>query len=570
MNKLRTWLFGLLGSILLTTQVMAGTWTANEFLYKPDLGARGVAEKSHYDTGLDRIDARLGKTIWVGDPKYGATLQTTITAIDTTACILRVPGGTHNITDDLTIPANITLRVERGATLAIATAKTLTINGTLEAGAYQIFSCTGTGKVLFGAGASKAVLADWWDNTDYTAVTKAIAAASNGGLGVEFTPGRSYTIEPFTVDNTTCPQFMHGNGVTLTAKTGSTGPLVTINMPYYKITQFVFKDFILDASHICTIPLYVKGGRLMVVDNIKCINGTSHGAEFIGGLGYGLYYNKFSNIISGVNGAGNAGDGFYIHSDIDNYYNTANVFINLTSQFNAGNGIHINYSQNDFINPSVERNDGYGVYIDHSNHTSFHGGYGENNHQDKAGGGAGDGSPDIAFRLTANSIGVRVLGGRYNGYFKGDGASDATSADDGTMHYTTFLMPSFKTWGLGVDNMGKVTVGGKLQLPSNGSFTFGNITPTANGISFTPSADAWLSMGSSPWIKFIQASSRVSLLKPITINGYPNIIITAGAGSPEGVVTASPGSLYLNASGGANTTLYVKESGGGNTGWVGK
>jgi hypothetical protein len=46
--------------------------------------------------------------------------------------------------------------------------------------------------------------------------------------------------------------------------------------------------------------------------------------------------------------------------------------------------------------------------------------------------------------------------------------------------------------------------------------------------------------------------------------------IRFGAGSPEGVVTAPPGSLYLNTSGGAGTSLYVKESGSGNTGWVGK
>lgn len=43
-----------------------------------------------------------------------------------------------------------------------------------------------------------------------------------------------------------------------------------------------------------------------------------------------------------------------------------------------------------------------------------------------------------------------------------------------------------------------------------------------------------------------------------------------GAGSPEGVVTASPGSLYLNRSGGAGTAMYVKESGAGDTGWVAK
>jgi hypothetical protein len=43
--------------------------------------------------------------------------------------------------------------------------------------------------------------------------------------------------------------------------------------------------------------------------------------------------------------------------------------------------------------------------------------------------------------------------------------------------------------------------------------------------------------------------------------------IIKGSGSPEGVVTAPVGSLYLNSSGGAGTTLYIKESGTGNTGW---
>lgn len=41
-------------------------------------------------------------------------------------------------------------------------------------------------------------------------------------------------------------------------------------------------------------------------------------------------------------------------------------------------------------------------------------------------------------------------------------------------------------------------------------------------------------------------------------------------GSPEGVVSAPVGSLALNSTGGASTTLYVKQSGTGATGWVAK
>jgi len=46
--------------------------------------------------------------------------------------------------------------------------------------------------------------------------------------------------------------------------------------------------------------------------------------------------------------------------------------------------------------------------------------------------------------------------------------------------------------------------------------------------------------------------------------------VYAGSGSPEGVLTATIGSIYLRSNGGAGTSFYVKESGSGNTGWVGK
>lgn len=44
----------------------------------------------------------------------------------------------------------------------------------------------------------------------------------------------------------------------------------------------------------------------------------------------------------------------------------------------------------------------------------------------------------------------------------------------------------------------------------------------------------------------------------------------AGAGTPEGAITAGIGSIYQRTDGGAATSMYVKESGVGNTGWVAK
>jgi hypothetical protein len=46
--------------------------------------------------------------------------------------------------------------------------------------------------------------------------------------------------------------------------------------------------------------------------------------------------------------------------------------------------------------------------------------------------------------------------------------------------------------------------------------------------------------------------------------------VLSGNGSPEGVVTASVGTLYRRKNGGAGTCLYVKESGTGAVGWVAK
>jgi hypothetical protein len=55
-----------------------------------------------------------------------------------------------------------------------------------------------------------------------------------------------------------------------------------------------------------------------------------------------------------------------------------------------------------------------------------------------------------------------------------------------------------------------------------------------------------------------------------TLTLATTVSILAGANSPETVVTANVGSIYLRTNGGAATTLYVKETGTGNTGWIAK
>jgi hypothetical protein len=141
-------IIALLLILLVPIYSVAGTWTTNNYLYKPSQGEYGTAGKQAFDSGLDKVDAKLARTLVVGDPGY-LTLSASIAALNVSGVetVLTVPRGSHSITDNTTVNSNIALRVDKGATITIATTKTLTINGDFQAGLYRVFSLTGTGAV---------------------------------------------------------------------------------------------------------------------------------------------------------------------------------------------------------------------------------------------------------------------------------------------------------------------------------------------------------------------------------------------------------------------------------------
>lgn len=98
---------------------------------------------------------------------------------------------------------------------------------------------------------------------------------------------------------------------------------------------------------------------------------------------------------------------------------------------------------------------------------------------------------------------------------------------------------------------------------------------------YTVFVPTYLGVGDVPWRRLIVggddvssggtgAQRRVIRMGFGTTGGTETLGIFIGSGSPESVITANVGSLYLRTDGGATTTLYVKTSGTGNTGWTAK
>lgn len=110
----------------------------------------------------------------------GTSLDTIVTNIGSTSTTLIIDSAI-TMTNDTTIPTTLSIEVKKPGSIAIPNGKTLTINGPFAAGKYQVFSCTGTGKVTI----RDIVYPEWWgaynDGTNDTATSTAIEKALLSG-----------------------------------------------------------------------------------------------------------------------------------------------------------------------------------------------------------------------------------------------------------------------------------------------------------------------------------------------------------------------------------------------------
>jgi hypothetical protein len=118
-----------------------------------------------------------------GTTNDSSALSTLInTTINGAQATIIFPRGTYRIGTALTVPSNVTLYLPQGANFTIDAGITLTINGPIDAGLYQIFSGSGT---ISGSPKIEHFYPQWWgvkgDGTtnDATTLNTAINALPN-------------------------------------------------------------------------------------------------------------------------------------------------------------------------------------------------------------------------------------------------------------------------------------------------------------------------------------------------------------------------------------------------------
>jgi hypothetical protein len=165
---------------------------------------------------ITNVEAKLSEIVSVKDfgaVGNGSTNDTAaIQAALTTGCTVLFPSGTYLISSTVTLTGAFLF--EKNALLKIATGQTVTLNGSVQAGLYQIFDQTGTpGKVLFALNSVTEIYPQWWgavvDGTtnDQPAMQACINSALASSVKVAFS-GHLYITSPLKISNTNVPNWI--------------------------------------------------------------------------------------------------------------------------------------------------------------------------------------------------------------------------------------------------------------------------------------------------------------------------------------------------------------------------
>lgn len=325
-----------------------------------------------------------------------ASINLAITAATVNGGVVAFPPGTYRVGSNITVPSNVTLWFLQGAMLSIDSGVTVTINGPIEAGLYQIFTGNGT---ISGSIKNEKVYPQWWGakingtTDDTSALQKALTAhyyvfitvgnlritstinlkafqrlegegeGSNiyadfvGGPAVRYVGGNPIVVRDLKISR----------NIALTPVDGDSGLEIGFTTAWAGRGEL---SNLFISSHFDGFKW--KGGSMNTMRNIKCISNKRHG--FFGvnprgelsdclssenlGNGYYIYAESIGETGVQFNNCGTfANQEFGMILDAAGGVSSANVFCTgFTSSFDGRGGIYIDkpYSQLRFVRTFVE------------------------------------------------------------------------------------------------------------------------------------------------------------------------------------------------------------------------
>ena len=384
--------------------------------------------------------------------------------------------------------------------------------------------------------------------------TTAMQNAFSSGASVVYIPAGTYLIS--TKLTFSCN--IYGDGVTSIIKTSGniTALESTTSYGFIKSIKITSNGGGSTNNH----GLVLKYCSRSLIDSVWVISMGGHGIWIDSTSGNNNLLN-LSNVQSVSNGI----NGIYIYGGVDN---NAMTFENIDVRSNAGSGIVFNGTSpsviaGNFLNSvSAQSNTVYGVaFLGTLCRNNVGWVYLESN-----------GTTDLYFDASAHGNFIQTTNDGTS-IVDSNGYNTVLSAGSAPTSRYTFNSVDFvqaRIWdGTNVGQLAATQTGTRAfaftATGSSSAFstTFAKGAATTHTVLVEGSIRA-----SDPLAQGSYIGGTLSVSNPTYTATWPTI--RAGAGSPEGVVTARIGSIYQRTDGGAGTSFYVKESGTGNTGWAAK
>ena len=274
--------------------------------------------------------------------------------------------------------------------------------------------------------------------------------------------------------------------------------------------------------------------NLLNLSNVRCVSNGNHGIYVSGGVDNNAM--TFENVDVRSNGA----SGLVFNSPSISNISNCNFLNSVSAQSNTSRGVA-------FFGAYARNNVGV-VYLE------------------------GNGTTDLYFDSTAHGNFIQTTN---------DGST--ITDDNGTNTVlsagaTSSSRYTFNTIDFVQARIWNGTDAGQLAATQTSARNFAFTTTGTSGAAYTTFAKDAATTHTVQIEGAIRASDPLdhgsyiggilSVSNPTYGAAWPTI--RAGAGSPEGSVSARIGSIYQRTDGGAGTSFYIKESGTGNTGWAAK